>query len=217
MAMRPCIHCGADISYDRDLKDIVTGNKVGFWRDFTNNQMCSESPNGLHDPGDVATPPADVDGIEAYLEGTYVPKKPSEVCGSPVGLDEQGEFLVCTLDKDHDGGCEAQAAAQLGPAPDPNAPAPEVPEGPMMIGVSKEYDENSKTWQITVALADESAILGIGFKEDTPPDAIIALLHTLSQATHTTYREMARKAKDESAPPLMEDVTDIEKFLRGEE
>lgn len=240
MAMRVCVHCKREVTYERENRNLLRGGAVGFWQDVMSRQStCPDAPlnsqgQQLHDVGDVHTPPKDLDDIEKFLDNTYVPPPPSVPCGEMYGLGEDGDFLSCGLDKGHDGDCAPatpEVAAKMQAAAEAANSADTGPELMMMdvdrqgdtttlsatidgMGLSVSYDKSKVGPQDVLNLLN-------GFMSEAHKQIIgdltgldPAALHALAEAAADAARPEA-PAKPET--PDLDDLDDIEKFLHGGE
>lgn len=231
MAMRVCIYCKHEITYERENRNLMKGGAVGFWTDpLTQQAACPEAPvdakgQQLHNPGDVHTPPSNPEDLEKFLNGEYVPPPPAQPCGQMFGMSESGEILSCGLDDGHSGDCEAGTPVGA------SATAGQVDEGgPMMVEMGIE-----QTGESTYKVSATSSAMSIVFEFDTEkssPEEVQAMLTGFPEAAGRlilqevmgvdlsvvdAVAEAAAAAARPEPPKILEDPDDIEKFLRGEE
>jgi len=237
MAMRVCIYCKQDVTYERENRNMLANGVVGFWTNPLNGQAsCPAAPvsaNGqqLHDVGDVHTPPVhDPAELEKFLDGTYVPPVPGVPCGDFYGMSDEGDFLQCGLDKAHDGPCAPGTAVDL-PTPGevPTQAEPPPDDGVQVI----DFDVDQQGDVITVTMGISGCELKLSFDgTKVGPHDVVQMLNmfpaearkvVLSVMTglDPTLIEQAEQAEVEAArpevPKLLEDPSDIEKFLNDDE
>jgi hypothetical protein len=237
MAMRVCVHCKREVTYERENRNLL---RVGFWQDVMSGQStCPDAPlnsqgQQLHDVGDVHTPPTDPEDIEKFLDNTYVPPPPSVPCGQMYGLGEDGEFLSCGLDKGHDGDCAPatpEVAAKMQAAAEAANNA-DTGSGVMFMDV--EHDGDTTTLSAT---ADGVAVSVSYDKSKIGPNDVMHLLASFFKETQTqivsdltgldpaTIEAGIQAAAEAAAPeqpakpktPDLDDLDDIERFLHGGE
>jgi hypothetical protein len=240
MAMRVCVHCKREVTYERENRNLLRGGAVGFWQDVMSGQStCPDAPlnsqgQQLHDVGDVHTPPTDPEDIEKFLDNTYVPPPPSVPCGQMYGLGEDGEFLSCGLDKGHDGDCAPatpEVAAKMQAAAEA-ANSADTGSGVMFMDV--EHDGDTTTLSAT---ADGVAVSVSYDKSKIGPNDVMHLLASFFKETQTqivsdltgldpaTIEAGIQAAAEAAAPeqpakpktPDLDDLDDIERFLHGGE
>lgn len=240
MAMRVCVYCKREVTYERQNRNLLKGGAVGFWQDVMSGQStCTEAPlNGqgqqLHDVGDVHTPPTDPEDIEKFLDNTYVPPPPSVPCGQMYGLGEDGEFLSCGLDRGHDEDCapatpevaaKMQAAAEAANSAD---------TGSDVMFMDVEHDGDTTTLSATA----EGVAVSVSYdKSKIAPQDVMHLLASFFNETQTqivsdltgldpaTIEAGIQAAAEAAAPeqpakpktPDLDDLDDIERFLHGGE
>lgn len=240
MAMRVCVYCKREVTYERENRNLLRGGAVGFWQDVMSQQStCPDAPlnsqgQQLHDVGDVHTPPSDPDDIEKFLDNTYVPPPPSVPCGQMYGLGEDGEFLSCGLDKDHDGDCAPatpEVAAQMQAAAEAANSTDTGPEL-MMMNVDREDDST------TLSASIDGMALHVSYdRTKVGPGDVVNLLNSfmaeahrqimgdltgLDPSTIDAAMEAAEAAAHPEPPakpktPDLDDLDDIENFLHGGE
>lgn len=233
MAMRICIYCKQDVTYERENRNLLKGGAVGFWTNpLTGQATCTEAPvdsNGqqLHSVGDVHTPPVhDPEQLEAFLNGTYVPPAPKEPCGNLYGMDEKGEFLNCGLDEGHDGACAPGTPVDTRPAEAQNSANPagsnlvmmDVEQNGDEITIKAEMDGLSMSLMFDkskVGPADVNAMLQMFPAEANK--VVLAELLGVDPAILDAAAEAEKAAQKPEPPKILEDPADIEKFLRGED
>lgn len=240
MAMRVCVFCKQDVTYERENRNILKGGAVGFWTNpITGQATCPDAPvdpktgQQLHSVGDVHTPPSNPEDLEAFLNGTYVPPAPSKPCGQMYGLDEQGEFLECGLDAGHEGDCAPGTPVQ---ASVQNAPDPTGGTEMVMMDVSygTETFPNGSPKEVTISAQIDGVAIGLTFdKEKVSPSDVVQLLSGFADAARKAVlvellgpdavaameavQEAAEAASKPEPPKILEDPADIEKFLNGDD
>jgi len=238
MAMRVCVYCKREVTYERQNRNLLKGGAVGFWQDVMSGQStCPDAPlndagQQLHNVGDVHTPPSDPDEIEKFLDNTYVPPPPTVLCGEMYGLDgESGDLLMCGLEKGHDGDCAPatpdvaakmqQAAAA---ANDPHAGTGNL----MMMDVEQHGDVTSVSAQI------DGLSIGVAYdKSKIGPQDVVNVMQSFMEAAHKQVigdltglppeaieagMQAAADAQrpeepEQPATPDLDNLDDIEKFL----
>lgn len=240
MAMRVCVYCKREVTYERENRNLLKGGAVGFWQDVMSGQStCPDAPlnsqgQQLHDVGDVHTPPTDPEDIEKFLDNTYVPPPPSVPCGQMYGLGEDGEFLSCGLDRGHDEDCapatpevaaKMQAAAEAANSAD---------TGSDVMFMDVEHDGDTTTLSATA----EGVAVSVSYdKSKIAPQDVMHLLASFFNETQTqivsdltgldpaTIEAGIQAAAEAAAPeqpakpktPDLDDLDDIERFLHGGE
>lgn len=246
MAMRVCMYCHEQISYERENRNLLAKNgAVGFWTNpLTQQASCPMAPvdsNGqqLHNPGDVHTPPVqEPDEIEKFLDGTYVPKPPKAPCGQMYGLDDKGGFLMCGLDEGHLGDCspgdQAKVAEQQQNQQVANSAATPVQPGVVQITMDQDVDTQGNVTTTIEADAGGAKITVTYDKGQVSPGEVLGLIQGFSAEAHKLVMadllgidpsliDQAQQAEKDAAKPEvpkapdLDDVDDVEKFLRGEE
>lgn len=240
MAMRVCVYCKQDVTYERENRNILKGGAVGFWTNpITGQATCPDAPvnpktgQQLHSVGDVHTPPVhDPAQLEEFLNGTYVPPAPAKPCGQMYGMDDKGEFLECGLDEGHDGACSpgtpVQASVQN--SADPSAGVEYVT---MDVTYGPDTLPNGSPKQVTITAEADGMKIELSFdKEKVNPSDIAQLVSGFSgevrkivmaeilgvdPATLAAADEAAAAAAKPEVPKILEDPADIEKFLNGED
>jgi hypothetical protein len=196
MAMRVCVHCKREVTYERENRNLLRGGAVGFWQDVMSGQStCPDAPlnsqgQQLHDVGDVHTPPTDPEDIEKFLDNTYVPPPPSVPCGQMYGLGEDGEFLSCGLDKGHDGDCAPatpEVAAKMQAAAEA-ANSADTGSGVMFMDV--EHDGDTTTLSAT---ADGVAVSVSYDKSKIGPNDVIRASRPPQRRPHRSSRRSPRR------------------------
>lgn len=245
MAMRACIYCKREITYERENRNLLKGGAVGFWQDVQSGQAtCPDAPvnsqgQQLHDAGDVHTPPVhDPAELEKFLDGSYIPPVPAKPCGQMYGMDAQGEFLMCGLDEGHDGDCAPgdQTKAQEQAQNQATANSAETPGQPGMVEMKLERQPDANGDEITT-ISVEMDGLHIGISYDVnkvSPQEVLGLLQQFPVEAHKAIMadaygidpslvQQAQQAEADAAKPEkpkapdLDDVDDVEKFLRGED
>jgi hypothetical protein len=239
MAMRVCVFCKQDVTYERENRNILKGGAVGFWTNpITGQATCPDAPvdpktgQQLHSVGDVHTPPVhDPEQLEAFLNGTYVPPAPSKPCGQMYGLSDEGEFLECGLDAGHDGACApgtpVQASVQDSADPGPEMVMMDVSYGtetlpngsPKVVTITAQIDGVSIALMFDkekVGPTEVMQMLG-GFTEAARRAVLTELLGPDAVAAMDAVQEAAQAAAKPEVPKILEDPEDIEKFLNGDD
>jgi hypothetical protein len=236
MAMRVCIYCKQDVTYERENRNMLANGVVGFWTNpVTGQASCPSAPvdsNGqqLHNVGDVHTPPVhDPNELEKFLDGTYVPPVPAEPCGDIYGMSETGEFLQCGLDKGHDGACEAGTPVDVTPKPG-DSPDPDGTDSQPVASFDVN-DLGDGKFEVSLTIPG----CGVNLTFDTgkvQPEQIMQMLALFPPQVHKVVVsimtgidpaliEQAQQAEAEAAKPevpkLLEDLGDIEKFLNDDD
>lgn len=238
MAMRVCIYCKQDVTYERENRNMLQNGVVGFWTNpVTGQPTCPMAPvdkNGqqLHNVGDVHTPPVhDPEALEKFLDNTYVPPVPAEPCGQMYGLDDQGEFLMCGLDKEHDGDC-APATVEETKA---KLAAQEAANSPDAGPKTADFDVQTVGTVTTITVKIDGLTISCEFDKDkVGPGEVASLLQQFPQAAYQVVisemmggmvdpsliqqaQEAEKAASKPEVPKLLEDPDDIEKFLNDDE
>lgn len=241
MAMRVCVFCKQDVTYERENRNILKGGAVGFWTNpITGQATCPEAPvdpktgQQLHSVGDVHTPPVhDPAALEEFLNGTYVPPPPAKPCGQMYGLSDDGEFLECGLDAGHDGDCAPGTPVQ---ASVQDSADPTAGTGMVMMDVSygTETMSDGSPKEVTISAEVDGCAIGVTFdKEKVGPHEVMGLLAGFTGAAQKAVltellgpdavaameavQEAAQAASKPETPKILEDPDDIEKFLNGDE
>ena len=240
MAMRVCVYCKQDVTYERENRNLLKGGAVGFWTNpLTGQATCPDAPvdpatgQQLHNVGDVHTPPVhDPEQLEAFLNGTYVPPAPAKPCGQMYGLSDEGEFLECGLDEGHDGACAPGTPVQTSVQNDPD-----VQTGPKMVDVDIQHHgdqfSNGDHKEVTITASTDGMSVTLTFnKEEVGPDEVMQLVQQfgptaqkivaaellgVDPATFDAVQEAAQEAEKPEPPKILEDPADIEKFLNGDD